>query len=250
MLRLSVAICLSYAAASLAVAQGHASAAPAKKLKVVLVSGSLEYKSDDSLAGFQKHLEANHPVECVRAFRKTDTDIPGLDALASADAAIFFTRRLKPDADQLAAIRKYVESGKPVVGIRTASHGFQNWLEMDATVFGGSYKGHTKHGVKAEVSPTAKDHPILVGVKPFATMGGLYQNPANAKDVTVLLTATNGTDTEPVAWVRERKLDAGSQRVFYTSLGTPDDFADPSFVKLLTNGLFWAAGRDVPAAGK
>ena len=49
-----------------------------RSCKVLLVSGSLEYKSDESLAEFQKYLEANYPVECVRAFRKTDKDIcPG-----------------------------------------------------------------------------------------------------------------------------------------------------------------------------
>ena len=56
-----------------------------KKLKVLLVSGSLEYKSDESLAAFQKYLEANYPVECVRAFRKTDDDLPGLEHLETCD---------------------------------------------------------------------------------------------------------------------------------------------------------------------
>jgi putative heme-binding domain-containing protein len=220
----------------------------AKKLKVCLVSGSLEYKSDESLAGLQKFLEANYPVECVRAFRKTDTDIPGLDALETCDAAIFFTRRLKPEAGQLAAVKKFVESGKPVIGIRTASHGFQEWLEMDRDVFGGDYKNHYKDGPVAEVklADAAKDHPVLTGVKPFASVGSLYKNAAVAKDVTVLLTGSVPEHTEPVAWVRERKLDGKTQRVFYTSLGHPKDFADANFTRLVANGLLWAAGRDVP----
>jgi type 1 glutamine amidotransferase len=85
----------------------------------------------------------------------------------------------------------------------------------------------------------------LAGVKPFRTTGGLYKNPELAKGTTVLLTATTGKETEPVVWVRDRPLDGGkTQRVFYTSLGTPEDFAEPAFLRLLTNGVQWAAGGD------
>lgn len=217
-----------------------------KKFRVVLISGSLEYKSDESLKAYQTYLEKHFPITCVQAFRKNDKDIPGLEALADCDAAIFFTRRLTPEPKQLEMIQKYVESGKPIVGVRTASHGFQNWLEMDDLVFGGSYKGHTKHGIEAQITLTewAAESPLAEGVKPFATTGGLYINPKLAEDVKVLAVGNNGKESEPVAWVRERKLDGKpAQKVFYTSLGTPEDFAEESFVRLLTNGLLWSLGR-------
>ncbi len=219
----------------------------AKKLKVCLISGSLEYKSDESLATLQKFLEANYPVECVRAFRKSDTDIPGLDALDSCDVAIFFTRRLKPEASQLEHVKKFIAAGKPVVGIRTASHGFQNWLEMDKEIFGGDYRNHYKEGPPTEVkiAESGKDHPVLTGVKPFSSVGSLYKNPAVAKDVTVLLTGTIPDHTEPIAWVRERKVDGKIQRVFYTSLGHPKDFSNGNFTRLVANGLMWTVGREV-----
>jgi putative heme-binding domain-containing protein len=218
----------------------------AKKLKVALVSGSLEYKSDESLPAFQKHLEENYPVECVRMFRKTDTDIPGLEGLETCDAAIFFTRRLKLDGKQLDLVKKYVESGKPIVGIRTASHGFQNWLEMDRLVFGGDYKNHYGAGPKCDVKvvEAAKDHPVLKGVNPYQSTGSLYKNPNIEKDVTVLLTGSIPGNTEPVAWVRERKAGGKPQRVFYTSLGHPDDFKDPNYTRLLANGLMWTLGQE------
>lgn len=119
---------------------------------------------------------------------------------------------------------------------------------MDRDVFGGDYKNHYKEGPVTEVklADTGKDHPVLTGVKPFASAGSLYKNSAVAKDVTVLLTGTIPDSTEPVAWVRERKLDGKTQRVFYTSLGHPKDFADANFTRLVANGLLWAAGRDVP----
>ena len=209
-----------------------------KKLKVLLISGSLEYKSDDSLAAFQKYLEANYPVECVRAFRKADDDVPGLDALGTCDVAVFFTRRLTIKGEPLEQIKKYAASGKPIVGIRTASHGFQNWLEMDKEVFGGSYGNHYKEGPKTEIKIVG-EHPILKDFKSFASTGSLYKNPMNAKDVTVLLTGTIPDHTEPIAWVRERN----GSRVFYTSLGHPDDFKEESFKKMLANGIMWSAKR-------
>ena len=59
------------------------------------------------------------------------------------------------------------------------------------------------------------------------------------KDVTVLLTGSIPDHTEPIAWVRERKLGDKTQRVFYTSLGHPDDFKEESFLRLMGNGLAW-----------
>ena len=166
-----------------------------KKLKVLLISGSVEYKSDESLAAFQKHLEANYPVDCVRAFRKTDEDLPGLERLETCDVAVFYTRRLKITGEQLDRVKKYATSGKPIVAIRTASHGFQNWLDMDKEVLGGDYKGHFGHDQRPDVKLTeaGEKHPVLAGVKPFTATGGLYKNPAVAKDVTVLMT---GDDPE------------------------------------------------------
>ena len=43
---------------------------------------------------------------------------------------------------------------------------------------------------------------------------------------------------EPVAWINE-----GKRRVFYTSLGHRDDFANPDFRRLLVNATLWAVGQ-------
>ena len=213
-------------------------APPTKKLKICLVSGSFEYKSDESLAILQELLEKNYPVECTRAFAKSETEITGLENLATSDAAIFFTRRLKIDAPELEKVKKFVESGKPIIGIRTASHGFQNWLEMDKLIFGGDYKNHLKNELKCVVAPTdaGKAHPILKGVGTIKSDGSLYRNPEVAKDLTILLTGTVGAEVYPVAWTREKD----GRRVFYTSFGHPVDFKDEHFLKMLANAIAWA----------
>ena len=218
-----------------------------KKLKVCLVSGSFEYKSDDSLAAFQKYLEATFPVECSRAFAKAekDTALAGLENLEACDVAIFFTRRLQIEGESLERVKKYVQSGKPIVGLRTASHGFQKYLEMDKDVFGGDYKSHFGAKLECEVKPTdkGKDHPILKGVTGFKSNGSLYKNPNVAADVTVLLTGSIPESTEPVAWVREKD----GRRVFYTSLGHPDDFQNENFTKMLVNALAWTTKTELKA---
>ncbi len=224
-----------------------ACAADQPPLKVCLVSGSLEYNSNESLAEFQKYLEANYPVKCSRAFLVGEdiTHLPGLENLDDCDVMLLFTRRLELSGDDLQRIKKYCLSGRSVVGVRTASHAIQTWLELDKEILGGNYQGHHGNDLETQVAilKTAADHPVLKGVAPFRTPGSLYKNQGLADNVTLLMTGTNTNATEPITWTRE----ANGGRVFYTSLGHPADFEQESFRRLLANALFWAAGRDVPA---
>jgi type 1 glutamine amidotransferase len=218
-------------------------AAPAgKPLQVCLVSGSEEYKSNESLAAFQEYVEREHPVRCSRAFWKSKTDLPGLEALDSCDLMILFTKRLELPKEQLERVKRYCVAGRPIIGIRTASHAFQNWLELDREVFGGDYKGHYGSGLitKVKVVPDAIKHPILNGFEPFETPTKLYKNPRLADDTNVLLTGSIPEHTEPLAWTREHR----GGRVFYTSLGGPEDFEKNAFRQMLVNALFWTLRKE------
>ena len=213
-----------------------------KPLRVCLVSGSIEYDSDTSLDKLQKHLEKNYRVECSRAFIKSESDLPGLENLDTCDVMLLYTRRLKITGEQLERVKKYCLSGKPIVGIRTASHAFQSWLDLDKEVLGGNYKGHYKEGPLCEVKieERARQHPILKGVQPFKSVGSLYRNTGLAKDVDILLTGSIPENTEPIAWTRMFK----GGRIFYTSLGHQKDFDDPNFVTLIANALHWTTQRE------
>lgn len=229
-------------AARRAAAGGATSARP---LRVLLISGSEEYQSDASLPAFAAYLAGAAPVEATVLKAEGVERLPGLEALEGCDVAVFFTRRLEIGGEDLERIRTYaLESGKPVVGVRTASHGFQGWLEMDREVFGGSYHGHYGNDLETAVAVAtgAADHPIVAGFEPYASKGSLYKVSPLTPDATVLLTGTSPEAAEPVAWVRE----TGARRVFYTSLGHPDDFAREPFRRLLARGILWAAGRDLP----
>ena len=218
--------------------------ATGKPLKVAMYSGSAEYKSAESLADLKKQLEEQFGASCsLHIADEKGTTLTGIEELETCDVAVIFTRRLKLDETQVAKLKKYCDSGKPIVGIRTASHAFQTWLAFDRGVLGGNYTGHYKEDKPATVKPVAQGHPLLRGVRPFETTGKLYKNPDIAADVTRLLTATAGETTETVAWAREHK----GGRVFYTSLGTPGDFQNDDFRQLVVNAIFWTAKRETPA---
>ena len=62
-------------------------------LRVCLVSGSLEYKSNESLDAFARFLESRYPVKCSRAFivGQDEEHLPGLENLDQCDVMLLFT---------------------------------------------------------------------------------------------------------------------------------------------------------------
>ena len=225
-------------------AVAHA-ADPGKKPTIVLISGEYEYYSTNTLPAFKQFLESNYAVNCIYLERKGE-QIPGLDALQKADLSIFYIRRMTLPEDQLSQIKDYVNSGKPLIGLRTASHAFQNWKEFDNVVLGGNYHNHYGNAflATARVHPDAASHPILKNIpKEFQTGGSLYKTSPLAKGGTLLLTGSiTNQPPEPMAWTHPYK----GARVFYTSLGHPKDFDQPAFRTLLVNAIFWALDRPVP----
>lgn len=222
-----------------------AKAAATKPLRVCLVSGSEEYKSNESLADFQKYLERKKLALCSRAFWKSKTDLPGLEALDACDVMVLFTKRLELPPSQLELVKRYCLAGRPIVGLRTASHAFQNWLELDREILGGDYSGHYSSGIitKIKIAPDASGDPILQGFKPFETTTKLYKNRRISSDTKLLLTGSIPGHTEPLAWTREYR----GGRVFYTSLGGPEDFEEKAFRQLLVNAIGWTTGNKQPS---
>ena len=106
---------------------------PGKGKSVVLISGDEEYRSEEALPQLAKILSKHHGFRCTVVFAvgkdgtidpNRQDNIPGLEALRKADLMIIATRfRNLPD-DQMKEIVDYVESGRPVIGLRTATHAF------------------------------------------------------------------------------------------------------------------------------
>jgi type 1 glutamine amidotransferase len=215
-----------------------------KPLKVCILSGCDTYNSEKSLPPFQNWLEENYNVRATRLVRKAEDDLPGLEQLDHCDVALVYIKRMQLKGEQLERFKKYVTSGRPVVGVRTASHAVQTWLEFDHEVLGGNYQSHYDKGIvtKIDVMPGAEKHPILRGVSLTKTTEPLYKNSGHSSDIHVLLRGTiPDQPAEPIAWTREFK----NGRVFYTSLGAEDTFELPDFRRMLANALFWTADRKV-----
>ncbi len=224
----------------------NTAAAPAKPPTIVLISGEFEYHSAESLPLLQKQLESKLGAKCVLLQRPADPKaqtIAGLEALDTADLAILYIRRMTLPEEQLAKFRKYAASGRPIIGLRTASHAFENWKEWDREVLGGNYQNHHNNQLATTVAvlPEAAGHPILAGVaKEFPTPGSLYRNtPLSPSAKVLLMGSVEGKPAEPVAWTHTFK----GAPVFYTSLGHAKDFENESFNSLLLNAVQWALAQ-------
>ena len=147
--------------------------------------------------------------------------------------------------EQMALIRNHWDKGKPIVAMRTASHAFQ---EADNAIFkqviGGQYSGAADYTTPFKAIPPdgQAKHPVLQGVEPI-TSKGYYGFRPLAKESIVLQVNDEPQRKikRPVTWVHTYK----EGRMFYTSMGVPDDFKDENFRRLLTNAIFWTTKRDL-----
>ena len=170
---------------------------PGKGKRVVLVSGDEEYRSEEALTQLAKILATRHGFECTVLYAidpktgeispNTNDNIPGLESLRTADLMVIATRfRKLPDA-QMKEFDDYLKSGKPVVGMRTATHAFNlpaesayhrySWNQQGERMpqgFGRQVLGetwvahhgaHGKESTRGIVAPGASGHPILRGIK-------------------------------------------------------------------------------------
>ena len=250
----------------------------AKKPLVVFVCGDHEYSGESTLPLLAAALEKQYGfrTKILKSFpdQNAERDIPGLDILAEADLAVFFLRwRLLP-ADQVAHIEAYLQSGKPIMGFRTSTHAF-NYPKTDPLVayngfaeraFGappgwGGPSQHTHYGHNASTDATViaekAKHPILTGVDPtFHVRSWLYRvlpdYPAKGTEWLLMGKAVNPdkkAEDQPIAWTWENQYKG---KVFFTTMGHPEDFSVESFQRLVVNAVHWELGLKVPQtwAGK
>ena len=181
-------------------------------------------------------------------------------AIKDADLLLVSVRRRALPAPMMALVREHLKAGKPLVGIRTASHAFApkssdddhaTWPDFDQEILGCKYDNHYGNGGNQALTyvqpiPSAAANPVLSGIPltEFSVSSSLYRSRNLSKSVTPLLVGklADGSASEPVAWINQ----ADGRRVFYTSLGSPDDFKLPVFRRLLLNGILWSLKQPVP----
>jgi hypothetical protein len=267
---------------------------PGKGKRVVLIAADQEYRSEQSMPMMAKILSTHHGFDCTVLFavnEKGDVDptmpvypekgkefkehhIPGLEQLASADLVIFFARLLTLPMSERELIVKYVDSGKPIIALRTANHGFHAALPYKINgqqvrwgedVLGGSFMGH--HGqwhadsTRGTIVPEQKAHPILVGVSDIWGNSDVYRTYKEGTSLPAGCTAlvwgqplmgrkpddapNPNLEPLPVAWFQNWQTSTGkSARVFQSTMGSGTDLQNPGLRRLIINAAYWGMAME------
>ena len=259
---------------------------------VILVAADQEYRSEQVMPMLAKILSKRHGFDCTVLFslnKKNEVDptqkirwqdktvehsIPGLDHLKSADLLILFSRLITLPDEQIQYIIDYLDSGKPVIGIRTANHGFlENFpymkdgkrVRFGKDVLGGTFLNHhgnwhrdSTRGIPVEAM---KDHPILRGVRDIWGPSDVYRTypegselPADCKALVYgqpLLGRSPDDDVNPkkeplpIAWTKMWTGNSGkTARIFHVTMGSGKDYESVGLRRLTINASYWCLGMD------
>lgn len=247
-----------------------------EKKHVTIVVGTHHYTPNRSMPALKTELERlGFEVNLINPDWNPEKDkrgLPGLEVLKETDLAIFFTRFLKLEDKQLAHITNYVESGKPVVGLRTSSHGFNYPKDHEKAalnndfgkdILGTPYLIHLQGKTNLNIFESQKNHPILTGISgTWPSPGTLYLTQLEPGTTPLIqgtgkskrtgeVTNAFGTHnlqaemTDNIAWTWQNKYGG---KTFTTTLGHMGDFSQPNSIRLIVNGIHWAAGLPIPSA--
>lgn len=258
---------------------------------IVLVSGDEEYRSEEALPQLGKILSVHHGFRCTVLFAvdpktgeinpNVSDNIPGLEALDDADLMIIATRfRNLPD-DQMQHVVDYVQSGRPIMGMRTATHAFNipgdrkfarysfNSSEWDGgfgrQILGETWinhHGHHKHeSTRGIIAEGMEGNPIVRGCEdiwgPTDVYGVRLPLPADSQPIVLgeVLTGMSPDDGPvegakndpmmPVAWIKTYTTAEGvTGRVFTTTMGAATDLKCEGLRRLLVNAAYWCLGLE------
>ena len=261
---------------------------------IVLVSGDEEYRSEEALPMLAKILAIHHGFKCTVLFAidtetgiinpENQTSIPGLHHLETADMMILFTRFRELPDQQMKYIIDYTNQGKPVMGLRTATHAFNYTRNLQSPYakydfknedFSGGYGQqilgetwinhhghHGKESARGIINDEMATHPILQSVKDIWGPSDVYTVNDLTGDAQVLVwgqvligmessDAPNPDKTKmPLAWIKTYTGDAGkTSRVFCTTMGASVDLENEGLRRLLVNSCYWCMDMEdqIPA---
>ena len=269
---------------------------PGKGKHIVLIAAEQEYRSEQSMPMMAKILATHHGFDCTVLFgvnERGEVDptlpvypeqgkeaqfkehhIPGLEQLAPADLVIFCTRLLTLPKSELDRIVEYADSGKPIIALRTANHGFRGSLpyKIDGKqvrwgedILGGTFLNH--HGrwqadsTRGFFDEAQAQHPILNGVDDVWGDSDVYRTYAEGSNLPADCTAlvwgqplmgrkpddmpNEKLEPLPVAWVKPWRTSQGnSARVFHCTMGSASDFKSQGLRRLVINAAYWCVGLE------
>ena len=270
---------------------------PGQGKHIVFLSGDEEYRSEEALPMLAKILATHHGFKCTVLFAidpKTGTidpnivtNIPGLETLRSADMMVTANRFRELPDDQMKYIDEFVNSGKPILGLRTATHAFNYTRNKQSPyakysfnstewpggfgqqVLGETWINHHGHhrveSTRGVINGKFKGHPILKGVKDIWGPTDVYGIKNLIPEAQVLvhgqvLEGMNPTDKPlagpkndpmmPLVWLKEFKGSQGKPaRIICTTMGAAIDLACEDLRRLLVNACYWGMGleKKIPA---
>lgn len=270
---------------------------PGKGKHIVFLIGDEEYRSEDSMPQLAKILAVHQGFKCTVLFAinkqtgeidpKTLDNIPGLEALETADLMVMFLRFRELPYDQMKRIIDYTNSGKPIVGLRTSTHAFNyvkhkdspyakysfNNKEFDGgygrQVFGETwinhYGRHQQESTRGLIAKGMENHPIVKGADDIWGESDVYgittltgdSKPLVMGQVLVGMNPNDKPNTKkelvPVAWIKTYTGDTGkTARVFTTTMGHSFDLNSEGFRRLLVNACYWGMEMEdkIPARSK
>ncbi len=260
---------------------------------VVFVTGEEYYRSEEGMSMFAAILARRHGFQCTVLFaidsatglinpNKND-HIPGLSALDDANLMVIFARfRELPDAD-IEHIVNYVNAGKPVLGIRNATHAFRyspksssryrNWDfrsqewpgGFGQQILGDTWIAHfgkfQKEATLARVDRTHSNHPVLRGVADtiFCHTDVNSVKRLTKNDVVLfhgqVLSGLKPTDPPvkdsrkdvrmPFAWFKTYTAPSGKRgRSFTTTAGASLDWLSEDLRRLMVNAMLSLTGHE------
>lgn len=262
---------------------------PGKGKNIVFIASDHEYRSEESLPALARILAKHYGFDCTVLWALDDkgnilpgsSNLKGLEVLDNADLMVIFTRFSDFADEDMQHFNAYLESGKPVIGLRTATHAFHNkdnakWNHYDfrydgpktewkngfgQLVLGETWVDHYgtnhKQATRLDVEAAQKDHPIMRGVTNAWMQSGAYLVHPEQRGATILatgqvlngMTGDSPADTSkpklPVAWVRDYTLPGGKTgKAFATVHGASEDILNEGFRRMLVNASLWAVGME------
>jgi len=205
----------------------------AQKIKVLFEVGGPVHNSVELPAMLKRVLED------TKQFAVTVTD--DRDQFTEAnikkyDVVLIYTTSGALTEAQEKGLVSFVQNGKGLVGIHSATDSFHN---SDAywKLLAGRFVGHGSGTFKVKI--TGKNHVIVQGMSDFEITDETYRHTFH-KDSKPIVLMRREEDGEPAAWVQYY----GKGRVFVTGLGHGKEaWENPSFQKLIERALLWANGK-------
>lgn len=266
---------------------------PGMGKRVVLLAGDEEYRSEESLPQLARILAKHHGFTCTVLFSLNErgeidptcqTNQPGTHLIAKADLVIMALRFRRWPDEQMKPFVDYVESGKPIIGLRTSTHAFAypqdsnqayaatSWDRRSGfgmQVLGETWVSHWgKHGAQGThgVAETGANSPILNSVTDVWGETDVYEvHPP--KDAKILMrgevvdgltegsqpaTGRKSTATRKVQGINDPMMpivwsrELKGQRILTYTMGSARDFLNEGLRRLLVNGAYWSVGMTPP----